>query len=106
MSGNSFFKERLREQHLRETRLQTVEETFSFTVETSVLLFPCNQFMELSSWGSVVRLVTKCVQGKIGQVLGQLPIFTLFRDVFTTTTIEQPKGHLGLNSKAEEKVKV
>jgi len=42
------------------------------------------------------------VQSKIGQVLRQLPIFTLSTDVFTATISEQPKGHSGLNSKAEE----
>jgi len=37
--------------------------------------------------------------------MGQLPTFTLSRAVFTTTTSEQPKGHPGLNSKAEEEGK-
>ena len=61
--------------------------------------------MELSFWGSGVRLVTECVQSKTAQVLGPLLIFTLSRDVFTTTISEQPNGHPGLNSKADEEGK-
>jgi len=60
---------------IERTWLQIVEETLSFKVETSVLLFPYNlQFMELSTWQSGVRSVTECVQSEIGQVLGLLPI--------------------------------
>ena len=39
---------------------------------------------------------------KIGQILRQLLFLTGSRDMFTKTVGEQPKGHLGLNSKAEE----
>ena len=38
-----------------------------------------------------VRSITECVQSKIGQVLGQMPIFTSSRDVSTTKISEQPK---------------
>ena len=51
----------------------------------------------------MVCFFTECVQSKIGQVLRQLPIFTLSRDV-STTNGEQSEDP-GLNSKAEEEGK-
>jgi len=58
--------------------------------------------MELSFGGSCVRSVAECVQIRIGQVLGQLPIFNLSTYVSRKTISEQPEGHPDLNSHAEE----
>lgn len=62
--------------------------------------------MELSSRGSGVCPVTECVRSKIGQILGQLPIFTLSIDVSTTTVSEQPKGYQRLKKEVKVKVKI
>ena len=51
-------------------------ETLSFAVETSVLLLSCNQPMELSPRRSGVCTITECIEGKDGQILGQLSVLS------------------------------
>ena len=61
--------------------------------------------MESSPSRSGVCIVIECIQGKTGQILGQLSVLTGSRDIFNILTTDQPKGRPGLISQAEEEGK-
>jgi len=61
--------------------------------------------MELSSRRSGVCTIIECIQGKAGQILGQLSVLSGPWYILKNLTTDQPKGQRGLISMAEEEGK-
>jgi len=53
--------------------------------------------MELSSRRSGVHTIIEYIQGKAGQIFGQMSVLSEFRDIFKTLITDQPKDQADLS---------
>ena len=87
---------------LRGHCVQAEEKALSHTAEIQFLFIQSRQSVEQSS---KCGGISECFQVKVGQSLEGLLLYTGSRRVRVMISSDQPKGLLGLTSKAEDKGK-